>query len=142
MSEHHKHRVAVRWSDFDRYGHMMNANYVEIAQEARLSFAQAHIFPSIPTFAAFVRHLELDYKNPIAPQGLAAVEVETWVTRVGNSSFTTRQNIRVPDGPVACEVECVQVAVDMNSGLPRPLTQEERDIISSTPSEILANSAE
>ncbi|WP_371325955.1 thioesterase family protein [Corynebacterium sp. HMSC077D10] len=33
----------MRWSDFDRYGHMMNANYVEIAQEARLIYAQERI---------------------------------------------------------------------------------------------------
>ena len=128
-NKHHIHRVAVRWSDFDRYGHMMNANYVEIAQEARLIYAQERIFPDVPEFAAFVRHLELDYKNPIQPQGLSSVEVESWVTRIGNTSFTTRQNIRVPDGPVACEIDCVQVAVDLHTGLPRPLTEHEKEII-------------
>ena len=33
----HTYYIPVRWSDFDRYGHIMNANYVEIAQEARLA---------------------------------------------------------------------------------------------------------
>ena len=29
----HTHHIPVRWSDFDRYGHIMNANYVEIAKK-------------------------------------------------------------------------------------------------------------
>ncbi len=132
MAEIHTTEIPVRWSDFDRYGHLMNANYVELAQEARMVFAQDHIYPAFPTFAVFVRHLEVDYKAPIKPEGLRAVEVDTWVTKIGNSSFTTRQEIKAPRGPVACVVECVQVAVDLDSQLPRQMTAEEKDILALT----------
>lgn len=27
----HTHQVLTRWADFDMYGHMMNANYIEVA---------------------------------------------------------------------------------------------------------------
>ncbi len=130
MGAIHTANIPVRWSDFDRYGHLMNANYIELAQEARLLFAQDHIYPTFPTFAAFVRRLEVDYAAPIKPEGLKAVEVDTWVTKVGKTSFVTRQEIRAPRGPVSCTVDCVQVAVDLDSQLPRPLTQEEKDILS------------
>ena len=36
----HVHTIPVRWSDFDRYGHVTNSAYIELAQEARLAFAQ------------------------------------------------------------------------------------------------------
>ncbi|WP_293770995.1 thioesterase family protein [uncultured Corynebacterium sp.] len=130
MPDIHSLTVSVRWSDFDRYGHMMNANYVELAQEARLEFARDHIFPDFPLFAAFVRHLDIDYVAPIKPEGVREVVVETWVTRVGNTSFTTRQEIKTPGGPVSCTVNCVQVAIDLDNGLPRQLTAGEKDIIS------------
>ena len=31
----HVCRIPVRWSDFDRFGHLTNSAYVEVAQEAR-----------------------------------------------------------------------------------------------------------
>lgn len=132
MSTIHTASVPVRWSDFDRYGHMMNANYVELAQEARSQFAFERIYPKVPGFAVFVRHLELDFAAPIMPQGLQAVDVDTRVTRIGNTSFTTQQEIRAPHGPVACTVTCVQVAVDIKTQQPRPLTDEEKAILAET----------
>ncbi|APT93628.1 hypothetical protein CPHO_03095 [Corynebacterium phocae] len=123
--------VPIRWSDFDRYGHLMNANYIELAQEARMQFARDHIFPEFPLFAAYVRHLDIDYSAPIKPEGIRELEIDTWTTKVGNTSFTTHQEIRAPRGPVACEVNCVQVAVDLDSGMPRSLTEREKEILTS-----------
>ena len=40
----HVHTIPVRWSDFDRYGHVTNSAYIELAQEARLAFAQEFFF--------------------------------------------------------------------------------------------------
>ena len=56
----HTYRIQTRWSDFDMYGHMMNANYIELAQEARLAFAKEHIYSKGLDFIAFVRHLDVD----------------------------------------------------------------------------------
>lgn len=129
MTTVHTHRVPVRWSDFDRYGHLMNANYIELAQEARLIFAQDRIYPTLPKFAAYVRKLEVDYQAPIVPQGNPEVVVETSVTNIGNTSFTTLQEIYDCSGVLACTIECVQVAVDLNTGTRRSLTDEEKEIL-------------
>lgn len=126
----HVHRISLRWSDFDRYGHMMNANYVEIAQEARLEFAERNFFSQGLDFKAFVRHLDLDFRAPIEPKGAAEVIVETQLVEIGNTSFITRQEIKDTDGRVACVVECVSVVIDSETLRPRPLTDEERSIIS------------
>ncbi|WJY90346.1 acyl-CoA thioesterase [Corynebacterium confusum] len=125
----HTHEVPVRWSDFDRYGHLMNANYVELAQEARLAFAEDKFYSQGHEFAAFVRHLDLDFRLPIEPRGTTSVVVETQVVELGNSSLTTRQEIKDKNGRVACVVECVQVAVDLETQRPRPLSDAERDIL-------------
>ncbi|ERJ45295.1 thioesterase [Corynebacterium pseudodiphtheriticum 090104] len=126
----HQYRVPLRWSDFDRYGHVMNANYVEIAQEARLAYKQAYFDPAgMEDFAAFVRKLDLDFRKPIEPEGNSVLLVESQVVEVGNSSFVTRQEIKDKHGRIACVVETVSVAVDMDTQMPRPLTEEEREVM-------------
>ncbi|ERS42079.1 MULTISPECIES: acyl-CoA thioesterase [Corynebacterium] len=126
----HQYRVPLRWSDFDRYGHVMNANYVEIAQEARLAYKEAYFDPAgMEDFAAFVRKLDLDFRKPIEPEGNSVLLVESQVVEVGNSSFVTRQEIKDKHGRIACVVETVSVAVDMDTQMPRPLTEEEREVM-------------
>lgn len=134
----HQHRISLRWSDFDRYGHVMNANYVEIAQEARLAFAEDNFYSKGLDFAAFVRHLELDFRLPVEPEGNTELLVESQVVEVGNTSFVTRQEIKDKVGRVACVVECVSVAVDMDTQRPRPLTVEEKQVIMSAGAAVTA----
>lgn len=124
----HVTTVPVRWSDFDRYGHIMNANYIEVAQEARLQFAEDEFTARGLDFAVFVRHLDVDYLRPVMPDTTELL-IETQVVEIGNTSFTTRQEIKDRQGRIACIVECVQVAVDMNTERPRSITEKEVKIL-------------
>lgn len=128
----HETVIPVRWADFDRYGHIMNANYVEVAQEARLKFAEDEFTARGHDFAVFVRHLDVDYLRPVLPDTTELV-IETQVVEIGNTSFTTRQEIKDRQGRVACIVECVQVAVDMNTERPRSITEKEVKILTRSP---------
>lgn len=130
----HVYEVPLRWSDFDRYGHVTNSVYLEVAQEARLAFAREYFYSQGHEFAVFVRRVEADYTRPILPS-TAAVTVETRVSRVGSTSFTTRQEIKDAQGRVCCTVECVQVTVDDATATPRAITQHEIGILSLTAAE-------
>ncbi|MBK4145047.1 acyl-CoA thioesterase [Corynebacterium macginleyi] len=125
----HTHQVSTRWGDFDMYGHMMNAKYIEVAQEARLAFAQENIYAKGIDFTALVRHLDVDYMRPIPFAGNAYVIVKTSVSHIGSSSFTTSQQVKTAAGEVAATVNCVQVGIDKELQTPRPLTDEEKDIL-------------
>lgn len=127
----HIHTVPVRWADFDRYGHLMNANYVELAQEARLAFANDYFASRGHDFTVFVRRIEADYLRPVLPD-TTEVAVETQVVEIGNTSFTTRQEIKDRQGRMACAIECVQVAIDMDTSRPRSITQNEKGILTQT----------
>ena len=63
----HVHTIPLRWGDFDRYGHVTNSAYIELAQEARLAFAQEFFYSQGHEFVVFVRRLEADYVRPILP---------------------------------------------------------------------------
>lgn len=123
--------IPVRWSDFDRYGHLHNAYYVEIAQEARLQFAQrefgthGHEIPAV-----FVRHLDIDYLRPLLPD-TEQIQVSTQVVEIGTTSFTTRQELRDREGRVCAVVECVQVAVDVATSRPREIEPHELKVLTS-----------
>lgn len=126
----HAHTVGVRWSDFDMYGHMMNANYIELAQEARLAFAMDHFYKNGLDMIAFVRHLDADYVCPLKWDGKnSTVTVETTVVRLGNTSFTTRQEIKDSTGNVACVITCTQVVIDKATQMPRAISEDEKKII-------------
>lgn len=126
----HELTVGVRWSDFDMYGHMMNANFIELAQEARLAFAMHHFYSRGVNMVAFVRHIDADYVRPIKWDGRhGTVTVETTVVRLGTTSFTTRQKIKDAQGQVACVIDCVQVTIDPDTQMPREVSEQERTII-------------
>ena len=124
----HETVIPVRWADFDRYGHIMNANYIELAQEARLKFAEDEFTSKGLDFAVFVRHIDADFLRPVLPDTTELL-IETQVVEIGNTSFTTRQEIKDRQGRTACIVECVQVAIDMDTERPRSITQREVKIL-------------
>lgn len=131
----HITEVDLRWSDFDRFGHVNNAAYIEIAQEARLAFAEDQFRErgyEIP--AVFVRHLEVDYLRAILPDTTRVV-VETLVIKIGNTSFTSRQEVKDRNGRVCCVVECVQVAVNVQTAAPRSISKVERKVLTRVASE-------
>ncbi|MBZ8178247.1 acyl-CoA thioesterase [Corynebacterium poyangense] len=125
----HSTTVPLRWTDFDRFGHLNNAQYIEIAQEARLEFAQQEfVGRGLEIPAVFVRHLDVDYLRPILPDTVVAT-VETSVVEIGRTSFTTRQEVKDRQGRVGCVVECVQVAVDIDTSRPRAITAQELKVL-------------
>ncbi|MCO6394517.1 MULTISPECIES: thioesterase family protein [Corynebacterium] len=124
----HTHSISLRWNDFDRYGHVTNSAYIEIAQQARLAFAQEFFESQGYEFVVFVRRIEADYVRPVLPN-TQAVTVDTQVIHLGNTSFTTRQEIKDAQGSVCCVIDCVQVTVDKRTASPRAITSQELGIL-------------
>lgn len=118
----------LRWLDFDRFGHVTNSAYVEFAQEARLKFGRDLFQARGMNLQAFVRHIELDYLRPLLPWA-TEVTVESYVTNIGRTSYSTHQEIKDPEGRVCCVVDVVSVAVDLPEGTSRALTDREQGLL-------------
>lgn len=126
----YKYKAQVRWGDLDAMGHVNNANYLTYAQEARFewSFFQHHAKGELPgVMEMVVARAEVDFKKPIKIGGFF-VDVELWVSRLGNSSFDMVYEIR-HNGELCALVKTVQVAVDETVSKSRPLTEDERKFI-------------
>ena len=109
----------VRWDDLDAFGHVNNATYLTYAQEAR--FVWSGMFEMV------VARAEVDFIAPIY-DGNIFVDVDIWVTSIGNSSFAMDYEIKNGDQVVA-RVKTVQVAVSMQTKKSRPLNDSEREFL-------------
>ena len=124
MSRHH-YDCFVRFSDVDVYGHVNNVKYFEFYQEARLAFLMSlGRAEGEQGFSLVVARLDVDYKRPILfrPEPFS---VETWVTRVGTSSFGIASEIRDGD-TVLSRAQAAMVTFDLETQRSRPLTAGER----------------
>jgi len=106
----------VRWDDLDAFGHVNNAVYLTYAQEAR--FAWSGILEMV------VARAEVDFIAPIY-DGDTFLDIELWVSAIGNSSFTMSYEIKMK-GELVARVKTVQVTVDMESKKSCPIDDEQR----------------
>jgi acyl-CoA thioester hydrolase len=123
----HRYDCHVRFSDVDVYGHVNNVKYFEYYQEARLAFldrVRREREPGEPEFGLVVARLEVDYRRPILFRPEPYL-VESWITRVGTSSFGLAAEIR--DGAtLLSRAQAVLVTFDTGLQQARPITDRER----------------
>lgn len=121
-----RYRVALRWGDMDALGHVNQAVYHELLEEART--AMLSTLPS-PRQGAFVMaRVELNYRREI-PLSHRFVEVTLHVQAVGRSSITVSQQIFRSDGELAADGESVLVAWDAERRGSRPLSEPELEVL-------------
>ena len=106
----------VRWDDLDAFGHVNNAVYLTYAQEAR--FAWSGILEMV------VARAEVDFIAPIY-DGDTFLDIELWVSAIGNSSFTMTYEVKMK-GELVARVKTVQVTVDMGTKKSHPIDDEQR----------------
>jgi len=123
----------VRWDDIDAFGHVNNAKYLTYIQEARFqwSFYQYAAKNEKPTLVEMVvARNEIDYLVPIY-EGGRFYDINLWVESIGNSSFVLGYEVVGEDGTIHAKVKSVQVAVSMETKKSRPLTDTEREFLTS-----------
>ena len=124
----HVYQCRVRFSDVDIYRHVNNVKYFEYYQEARLAFLTSMgRAEDEGRFAVVVAQVNVDYKRPILFR-TEPYTVESWISRVGNSSFDMSAEIKDGD-TVLSRARAVMVTFDAKSQRARPLSEEERDLL-------------
>ncbi len=113
--------IKPRFRDIDALGHVNNAVYFTYMEQARteyyLKIANARRLAEIDFILASAR---CDFRSPVAFGETVVLRV--WSTRIGDSSFTLRYEMRVKeDGRLAAEGESVQVAYDYETKRSKPI---------------------
>lgn len=126
MGDRFGYDAAVRWSDMDAYGHVNNARFLTLYEEARVALffveARAKGLTSFEEGIVISRH-EVDYLRPVDYGD--PVRIELWVSELRAAAFTVSYELF--DGDVlASRAKSVCVPYSLERGFPRRLTTEER----------------
>ena len=94
-------QAALRWSDMDVYGHVNNARFLTLYEEARVALmftaARQHGLTTLEEGVVISRH-EVDYLRPVDYGD--TVRIEMWVEEIRPSRFVIGYEL-FDDGAVA-----------------------------------------
>jgi acyl-CoA thioester hydrolase len=121
----HEKRIEIRWRDVDAYGHVNNAVYATYLEEARDEWIERVVGDDGDLWNFVLARVAIDFRTELT-QADDVVVASVRLARIGNSSVSTREEIRKLDGTLAAEGESVLVARDQESRRSRPLTAAER----------------
>ena len=123
------HQCALRWSDLDAYGHVNNARFLTLYEEARVALmfvaARRAGLTSFEDGVVIARH-EVDYLRTVDYGD--AVRVELWIEGIRPSRFTVAYELFDNDA-VASRARTVCVPFDLAAGRPRRLSGAEREFL-------------
>ena len=112
----HTTRVVLRWRDMDMLGHLNQAVYHELLEEAR-----GGVLLSLSETAGLDQHhnwvlarVELDYRREVRKDH-GHVDIVVRVGRVGRRSMTLEHDVVLPDGTVAATGTSVLVGWDQEA---------------------------
>ena len=120
-------RTPLRWRDIDMLGHLNQSVYHELLEEGRagLMMEIGRRLEDPSHGGAFVMaHVDLDHHTEVRKDH-DEVEIVVNVERIGTSSLTLHQEVRLPDGTVAASGTAVIVAWDPAARGKRILTEAE-----------------
>ncbi|MFD0560366.1 acyl-CoA thioester hydrolase [Stackebrandtia endophytica] len=119
----------LRWSDMDAFGHVNNARFLTLYEEARVALmftaAKESGTDSFESGVVIARH-EIDYLRPVDHGN--KVYIEMWVEEIRNSSFTMAYEL-FANGVVASRARSVLVPYDLAAGRSRRINDVEREYL-------------
>jgi acyl-CoA thioester hydrolase len=138
MKARYVYQCALRWSDLDAFGHVNNARFLTLFEEARVSLmfigAREHGLTSFEAGVVISRH-EIDYLRPVdhstGPDGAARapqVRIELWVSDIRPSRFVIAYEL-FDDDVLASRARSVCVPYDLVAGRPRRLSAPESEFL-------------
>jgi acyl-CoA thioester hydrolase len=121
----HEKRIEIRWRDLDAYSHVNNAVYLTYLEEARDEWLEQALGQDGAAWGYVLARVAIDFRRELRQEHDEVIATCT-LARLGTSSVTTREELRLADGELAAEAEAVLVAVDPDSRESRPLSEQER----------------
>lgn len=106
---HYETTVEVRYTDLDTFGHVNNAVYATLCEEARVHYCADVLDQGVHDISFVIVRLELDYHKTIPDVG--AVTAAIGITDIGRTSFTMQYELSY-EGETVATAETVQVTVD------------------------------
>ena len=134
--------IPLRWSDFDAYAHVNNAEMLRILEEARIqafwrpdegagmATAILDARPGAETIGLIARQ-EVEYLAPI-PYMRSPIDIEMWIGRLGGASIEICYEMFSPEGvtprTLFTKAATTLVMVKAETGRPERITDSLREV--------------
>lgn len=137
--------IRLRWSDFDAYAHVNNAEMLRLLEEARIEAfwrpdgegdadarptAVLDARPGAATLTLIARQ-EIEYLAPI-PYLRSPIDIEMWIGRIGGASIEICYEVYSPEGVepriLYTVASTTLVMVDAASGRPARVPEDMREL--------------
>jgi len=103
--------VTLRYSDMDVLGHLNNAVYATLFEAGRVAYVEEKLAALTPAGTGYVIvRLEIDFNAEARYPGTA--DITTAITRLGGSSMTFTQSIRIA-GRLVASAACICALFDL-----------------------------
>jgi acyl-CoA thioester hydrolase len=135
--------IPLRWSDFDAYAHVNNAEMLRLLEEARIQAfwrpdegvegADTAVLDSRPgaEVITLIARQEIEYLAPI-PYMRAPIDIEMWIGRIGGASLEICYELYSPVGvaprTLFTRAATTLVMVTAETGRPRRIPEELRTV--------------
>lgn len=116
--------VPVRFCDLDTMGHVNNAVYATLLEEARAAYVREVLDVPLGQIDSVLASLHLDFRRPVESAGEVTVAVR--VPELGESSIPMEYEVR-DGGTVAAAGETIQVIIDRETNSSRPIPEPWRE---------------
>lgn len=123
-----RHQAQVHWSDPDMLGHLNHARYLTMFEDARMAMLASSPagYAGAPGGRGFIAaRVAVDYLSAVTYRPGLLLDIDTWVGKIGTSSWTLLAELRDGGTPRA-RCECVLVGYDYDTARSRPLEPDER----------------
>ena len=120
------HDVALRWSDMDVFGHVNNARFLTLYEEARVALmftgAREAGLSTLEAGVVIYRH-EIDYLRPVDYSEPSHIDL--WISEIRPSRFVVDYEFFATDR-LASRAKSICVPFDLATSRPRRLSDDER----------------
>jgi len=124
----HEKRIEIRWRDVDAYQHVNNAVYATYLEECRDEWIDRLLDGIGEPWDWVLARVAIDFRNELRLEHQWVV-VRCSLEKIGTSSVTLAEEVRMEDGTLAAGAEAVLVARDRETGRSRPITDAEREAL-------------
>ena len=137
-------QIPLRWSDFDAYAHVNNAEMLRLLEEARIqafwrpdegveAVSEIAILDARPgaEMISLIARQEIEYLAPI-PYRRAPIDIEMWIGRIGGASLEICYELYSPEGVTPrvlfTKAATTLVMVTAATGRPQRIADELRTV--------------
>lgn len=118
--------LQIRGYHCDAYGHVNNARYLELLEEARWTFLEPALkekFFDTRNLLFIVVNINISYKKPLVPTQVVEIEIQD--VTYNNKSMVVRQTITDKHSKeLASEAMVTFVLLNSKTGKPETITEE------------------